>query len=227
MVDADVEAFVAQEGAELVGRLDRRDVDDAGAGQALDQLGELLLLVVLGAAADDAEVQVGAHGADGDDARASHRQPLEDVVAHLRRRGGGEREQRACADIARGLAEAEVGGTEVVAPLRDAVRLVDDEEGGAVGAQPLELGAEGAVDDALGRQIEERRLVDDGDFVHDRARGRGRHRRVEAHGVDAERVELVELIVHERDQRRDDHGQAAGRPARAADSRATCRRRSA
>ena len=51
-----------------------------------------------------------------------------DVVDDGRRGGGGERQDALGADVARGLGQLQVVGAEVVAPLGDAVRLVDREE---------------------------------------------------------------------------------------------------
>ena len=53
---------------------------------------------------------------------------LDDVVLHPRRGGGGERDHRRRPEQRQALAEQPVVGAEVVAPLRDAVRLVDRDE---------------------------------------------------------------------------------------------------
>ena len=51
-----------------------------------------------------------------------------DVGGHLRRGRRGRGDDASRAEPARGVAQAEVVGAEVVAPLGDAVRLVDDEQ---------------------------------------------------------------------------------------------------
>ena len=48
-----------------------------------------------------------------------------DVVADLLGGGRGERHDRRSTERAQALADAEIGGAEIVAPFRDAVRLVD------------------------------------------------------------------------------------------------------
>ena len=61
-------------------------------------------------------------------------QARDDVGRDLRRRRGGRGHERLRAQPARRVGEAEVVRAEVVAPLRDAVRLVDDEQPHARGA---------------------------------------------------------------------------------------------
>ena len=142
----------------------------------------------------------------------------------LRRRGRGRRDDRLRAEPARGVGEAEVVGTEVVAPLRDAVRLVDDEQPDRHLAQRLEEARRG---EALGRDVEQPQL----------AGARALQHRAVLVGValgvderDASRrapLQRLDLVLHQRDERRDDDREVAGAAAPAAGSRATCRRRSA
>ena len=75
---------------------------------------------------------------------------------HLRRGGRGRGEDRIGAEPAGGVAKAEVVGAEVVAPLRDAVRLVDDEAADRDLAQRLEEAGRG---EALGRHVEQPQLA--------------------------------------------------------------------
>ena len=63
-----------------------------------------------------------------DDLRVAHLQPLDDLGAHRRGGGRGEREHGRVAELLDDAAEAQVVGPEVVAPGGDAVRLVDDEQ---------------------------------------------------------------------------------------------------
>ena len=105
------------------------------------------------------------------------------------------------APSARGdVAEAEVVGPEVVAPLADAVRLVDDEQPDVRLAQPLDepRGAE-----ALRRHVEHLRAA------VERAPQRLVVVGAVALGVDqlGAAVEAADLVDHQRDQRRDDHRQ--------------------
>ena len=57
----------------------------------------------------------------------AHVEPLDDLVPHGARGGGREGQHRRVAESVDDGAEAQVVGTEVVAPRRDAVRLVDDD----------------------------------------------------------------------------------------------------
>ena len=120
--------------------------------------------------------------------------------------------------------ERPVFGAEVVAPLRDAMGLVDGEPADAGAPEPL---GEGVVGEPLGRDEEEAerrrpRALSPGGFVAELA-----GRRVERRGSDAEAPHLLDLVAHQRDQRRDDERSARRRRSPAAGSRATCRCRSA
>ena len=61
----------------------------------------------------------------------------QDVVLHERRGRGGERQHGRGTQQVQLLAEHAVVGAEIVAPLRDAVRLVDGDEGGLALAEHL------------------------------------------------------------------------------------------
>ena len=108
---------------------------------------------------------------------------------------------------ARGVGEPEVVGPEVVPPLRDAVRLVDHEQADVGAAQALEEARRG---EALGRDVEQphvpgRRLLDHAPV------GRGVALRVDE--PDAARrhaLERLDLVLHQRHQRRD-HERQVGR----------------
>ena len=60
-------------------------------------------------------------------------EPLAHVLARLRVGGGGAGDERHAGEQPAQLPELHVLGPEVVAPLADAVRLVDGEEGDAAG----------------------------------------------------------------------------------------------
>ena len=97
-------------------------------------------------------------------------------------------------------AEPEVVGPEVVAPLGDAVRLVDDEEGRPGGGELVE---DGGVGELLGGEEEEleRVLGQLGERLLALAL---RHARVELRGAERAPAQPVDLVALERDQRRDD-----------------------
>ena len=105
------------------------------------------------------------------------------------------------AELGDDSAEREIGGTEVVAPLADAVRLVDDEERHAY---RLKQPQKSVVFEFFGRRIDDANV----------ARGNALagacflifgERRVERDDVgDSALAQHVELILHQRDQRADD-----------------------
>ena len=84
--------------------------------------------------------------------RLAQPQGAHDVGGDARRRGRRECHGAARADRVAGIGEAQVVGPEVVAPLAQAVRLVDREERDLA---PLERGAEAPVAEALGRHQHE------------------------------------------------------------------------
>ncbi len=79
-------------------------------------------------------------------------QPLAHVLARLVVRGRGERDERDAGEELAQRAELDVLRAEVVAPLRDAVRLVDREERERQLPQHLE---EAVEHEALGRDVEQ------------------------------------------------------------------------
>src|SRR5437588_231999 len=104
----------------------------------------------------------------------------------------------------RACRELQVIGPEVMAPFRDAVRLVDREQRDLRLAELLQ---ESLVVEALGRDVEQLQAAGAKAF------GDGSHlvrveARVEPRCVDAARREEVDLVLHQRDQRRDHDGHA-------------------
>ena len=75
--------------------------------------------------------------------------PFGDVLPDSWGRRCGKGKRRRIAQTFAGVAEAEVGGPEVVPPLGDAVGLVDAEEGGP---RALEQGCSGGRLERLGRR---------------------------------------------------------------------------
>ena len=107
-------------------------------------------------------------------------------------------------------AESQVGGAEIMAPLRDTMRLVHHEE---LGFGLGEDAAEGRIDEALRGDI--------GEFVLALADGAQRlaqlavgERGIDHRHFDAEGAQFLHLILHQRDQRRDHHRRAAERDRR-------------
>ena len=108
------------------------------------------------------------------------------------------------------LGEREVVGAEVVAPLRDAVRLVDREQGDAAA---LEEPLRGLGVEPLGRDVEQVELAGEVGALDPRPFGRllaG----VQVGGAHAVAHEGVDLVVHERDERRHHHARALAQQRR-------------
>ena len=131
----------------------------------------------------------------------------DDVLLHLRGRGGGERDDRRGAQALEGLAEQSVIRTEIVPPLRDTVRLVDRDQARLAFSEHLRKAGH---PQPLGRDKEElKRAVEVG--AAGLARGLPGASGVNARHVEAARGQFGGLVVHERDERRDDErGASAG-----------------
>ena len=132
--------------------------------------------------------------------RVPEPETLGDLAPGRRVRGGGE-----CDAGCIGVAfvqhrELEVLGPEVVAPLRDAVRFVDGEEGDADRVQQRE----GALThQAFRRDVEEIERSRAGVGLDCPDLGEG-ERRVQVRGTHSRLQQGVHLVLHQRDQRRDD-----------------------
>ena len=135
---------------------------------------------------------------------------LRDVVLDARRRGGGERDDGRGPQQRQPLAEQPVVGPEVVAPLRDAVRLVDRDERRRAPGQHL---GEAGHPQPLGGDEEEVEPPVEVVAADLRARRPGRARSGCARPRRPSACELRDLVLHERDQGRDDEGRAAAREA--------------
>ena len=145
--------------------------------------------------------------------RVAQLEPPRDVDRHLRRRGRRQRHRRRRPERRADGGEAAVVGAEVVPPLAQAVRLVDDEQ--ARRRRSIERGAEARVGEPLRRDVQQRARRRP---AARRARARravgaglrGQRRDVEA----AEPPQRLHLVVHQRDQRRDDDVRSSARERR-------------
>jgi hypothetical protein len=152
----------------------------------------------------DPVLDVGPVEARHELAGAAQRQPRDDLRAGLLGRGGRHRDPRHRGPPLVQHGQAQVVGPEVVPPLRHAVRLVDGEQRdrAAVEQPQRRFGAE-----PLRRQVEQVQLA-----VHERVLDAppriGILGRVEEARLHAEHVQRVDLVLHEGDQRRDDHAGA-------------------
>ena len=194
----------AQPVVHLLAALHRRGVDDAAAVRVRQRLAQPIELLFLAGGLHDLEAQVRPVDAGVDDVHARPPELLADVLDHVGDRGGGEREHRRIAELLQRIADLQEGGPEVVAPLRDAVRLVHHEQRDA---PPLQGGHELRVGQAL------RRGEDDGIVGHRDALQRclllvARLRAVHLLGGHPGPLQLLGLVLHERDERRHHHRRA-------------------
>ncbi len=196
-----VDSFTAQERRELLGRFARAAIDDAAvAAMRGDEAQELAAAV---AARAHGETQVRPVEAVDEQLGRACEQPGGDIAARRLVGGRGEGDGLGDAERVAKRCEVHVIGAEVVAPLRDAVRLVDREHRGLRGAEHrhhLRLG-EPFRRDVGEPQFAPRDLFGDvavlGKIVG----------RIERGGGDAVALELRHLVAHQRDQRRDDDGE--------------------
>ena len=150
------DARLPQLRGQLLARFAGGDVDDAGLLGLGDGLDQRPLFAVLLAEAVHREVEVRAVEAADEHRRVLHPQPLDDLATDRGRGGRGQRQQGRVAELVGEGAEAEVVGAEVVPPLADAVRLVDDQQRGLRLAELLQHLLFGEL---LGRQQDELALA--------------------------------------------------------------------
>lgn len=146
---------------------------------------------------------VGAVEGGDDPERVRHAEHLGDVVPDGGGGGGGDGQHRSGDDLAEKV-DAPEGGAELVAPLRDAVRLVDGDEGdGGRTQQASQLAGLQALGGA-----EEEVEVAVGEVLFGAALGVLRILGGERGGAQTQAAGAVDLVLHERDERTDDQHQA-------------------
>jgi hypothetical protein len=127
-------------------------------------------------------------------------QALEDLVTHDGRGRSGARQHPRRRQLLQQCADPQILRPEVVAPLADAVRLVDRDEGtievAQQSAKPLEA-------ETLGRRVRQRVLAS-GEGRHTAAQLVGLERRGEIGGADPALLERAHLVVHQCDEGGDD-----------------------
>ena len=197
------------------GALAAEAVDDAGlAGAPVEEGLELVQRLAL---LDDRVADVGPVEARDVARRVAEAQARAHVVARLRVGGGRAGDDGHAGEQPAQLAELHVLGAEVVAPLADAMRLVDGEQGEAgtgrglldlVQAREERLGHQ-----RLGRHVEQVELAAVKPGKH-AARLAGLERGVVGGGADAGRLQRVDLVLHQRDERRDDDAGAGAHERR-------------
>ena len=155
----------------------------------------------------NAVADIGAVETADEHARVAQAQARNDLAPRRFIRGGGKRDAWNAGEALVQHRQLHVLGTEVVAPLRHAMRLVDGEQ--------RELGACQKIEGArqhqtLGGDIEQIEFAAQ-QLLFDGACRVGRERGIEEGGAHPGLLERRHLVLHERDQRRDDDtGAAAG-----------------
>jgi hypothetical protein len=174
-------------------------IDDARIAGVLvvDKPAQILARVVL---CQNPVEQVRAVIAGGEQAGRAQMQPLGDIAARRIVGGRGQRHQRRRGKALLQNAERLVVTAKIVAPLRDAMRLVDREEGDPAPAQHVEAMRH---HQAFGRHVEEvERPV--ADRTLDRPGIARRQSGIERGGAHTGLPQGVDLVLHQRDQGRDD-----------------------
>ena len=191
---------------EALDGLARRRVHDARAIlQRAQQIHDDCVLLAVALCGDHAVRQVRTIESRDDDLGVLQVQNARDVLSHHGRRRGGERDRGRIAEPLTHFADAAITGAEVVAPFADAVRLVDSEHRNTDCLQPLRCRTD----------IESlRRDVQHLDVAALRPHHAVTHLGAAQRAVDERRgnaaaLERVDLVLHERDQRRDDHREPA------------------
>ena len=117
--------------------------------------------------------------------------------------------------------ELAVFAAEIVAPLRHAMRLVDGEQRDRAA---IEQRQEARRQQALGRDVEQVELAGQ-QFALDPGRGFAVEGGIEEFGAHAQLAQRLDLVLHQRDQRRDHDAARPRAAAPGSGSTATCRRR--
>ncbi len=162
-----------------------------------------LALLVVGAPHDIADVVAGKRPRV--QRRRVHVQLLGDVGHHARCGRGGEREHGHAGQCVAQIGQPQVRRAEVVAPLRDAVGLVDHDE---AHVPCLYLGGEVAAGELLGREVCQAHPPQAYALERHGAL-RAAQPRVDGRRRDAGRGEIVYLVFHERDERCHHYGDSA------------------
>ena len=170
----------------------------------VEEFGQGFELVFLAAPPDDAEGQVGTLEAGDEMRHVGAAQLLDNVVAHNRRGGGGKAADLGNAELLNELADPRVVRAKVMAPLADAVRLIDHQE---VRREIAHGPAELAGAQALGRDVEQLQLAGRKVLEH-LSPGRRREGAVDEGGGYALGAERIDLVFHEGDEGGDDQGVA-------------------
>ena len=181
--------------------LARRSIDETSlAAMPLDYFLDLRRGVV---PVGDAKHQVGSMQATDDHGRVTKGQAGDNVLLDLcRSRGREGMDGLAGCQLAQDR-KVPVGLAVIVAPLADAMRLVDDAIGHGQRAQEL---THPRMCQRFGRKVEQAQVACPCFVGHGTPVVR-RHVAVQGRGSDTHGLQVPDLVLHQRDERRDDQGQ--------------------
>ncbi len=126
-----------------------------------------------------------------------------DVLGHALRCGSSQCQDGHPGQFLAQLGDAQIGGPKVVAPLRDAMGLVDSDQRDI---HPHDPQAERLGGEPFGRHIEELHVAVDA-IVQCNVQLPRRKARMNGDGRNAERPQTIDLIFHQGDERRHDDAQ--------------------
>ena len=139
------------------------------------------------------EKEIGPVEGAYEDLRLAHEKPGDDLGAGRRVRGRRDGDRLDAVQRLGDLAQPQIFGTEIVSPLRDAMRLVDGEKVDRSAAQFVE---HVVAQEPFGRDVEEpQRPI--AQALGDPAALSGVGRGIEARRLDAELPELRHLVAHQ------------------------------
>ena len=196
MVPGGADAALPEDIGELLGLFPVPHIDDAAAGNRLEDGQELALFVL--AAADDVGEVFPLETADFQ-VLFPEGKPLHDVFRHDRGRGRRESDDRRV-DPAADLPDFQVVRPEIIAPLRDTVGFVHHDEGNV---HPSEPSLEEAGGEPFGGEVEEL-VVAVGGVVQGQLDILPVHAGVDRNGADPALGQVLDLVFHQGDERGDD-----------------------
>ncbi|MNS59637.1 hypothetical protein D3C72_925990 [compost metagenome] len=204
VIARDALAQFPQPRRQVLDGLDGGRIHDAHARRLAQQAQDFVLFLSGIRDLDHAVAQIGTVDAGIDDLQLARFELRVDIVDHFPRGRGRQRQHGRTAQRAQGGRDFQVGGTEVVAPLGNAMGFIDDDQAGRrAGQQGQELGHRQAFRRA--KDNEPAALGDAGDGV---VLFGARQAAVELHGRNAQFLQLFQLVFHQRNQRRHDQGRA-------------------
>jgi len=200
MVGQGVDAQARQPDRGLVDLAPRLAVDDAGRA-LMPVLEEAAQLLARGVLLDHPVADVRPVEARHEHTRVVQPEPVEDLLPGDRIGGGRQRNARDRREALVQHRQLDVFRSEVVAPLRHAVRLVDREQRDL---RTFEQREEAFGEQPFRRDIQQVEFARFERLLHLARRARIQ-RRVEEGRVDAGQLQRIDLVLHQRDQRRHHH----------------------